>query len=281
MLGFVLVLISAFFHSVWNMLLKSSFNKYHFNFFIHITNFVLFSFIYLIFFKSYFYLKFNIFLYSLLASLFFSLYHICLSTAYRYGELSSYYPIINSSPLFVFIWAKFLLKEKVSVFGIIGIIMIILGVYIITSEVTSNEKRNFNGIVFSLLAAIFYSFGALIDKIGVSGDNIFLYIYFLTMFMTIQMWLFNRKFIKEKPLDTVKRDFIKILFGGCVLLGSIFSYRFGLSMVNLSYAIFLRQANVLFGVILGYLFLKEKITIYKLIGAFLIFIGINILRILN
>ncbi|BAI80293.1 conserved hypothetical protein [Deferribacter desulfuricans SSM1] len=277
MYGYFLILLSALFHSFWNVLLKDSENKYFFNFLMHLTNLVIFSIMYLLFFKDFLYFDKNIFIYSFIAATFFSGYHICLSTAYRYGEISSYYPIVSSSPVFVLIWAIVFLKEKLTISGSIAIFLIIAGVFFV-GLVKYSKAESIKGVYFSLLAALFYSFGAIIDKIGVSRKNFILYIYLLTLFMTIYMYIFNYKFIGRGYSFYLKNYFWKILLGGFILFSSVFSYRYGLTMVNVSYAVFIRQANILFGLLFGYLIFREKIHRYKVVGAILIAVGVVIIK---
>ncbi|KAA0257966.1 EamA family transporter [Deferribacter autotrophicus] len=277
MFGYTLVLVSALFHSLWNILLKKSDNKYFYNFYMHLANFIIFSFAYVIFFRRYLYLdKITIFV-AFIASTFFTFYHLFLSTAYNYDDISKLYPVTTVSPLFVTLWAVLFLKEKIDIVSFIGIIFIIFGVVIIGNIKNIKISRN-KGIIYALLAAFAYSLGAIIDKLGVSSGNFILYVYTLTFFMTLYMFIFNRNYVKGNSADYFKKNVWKIFLGGGVLFFSFLTYRYGLKMVNVSYATALRQVNTIFGIFWGYVFFKEKITIYKIIGTVFIGAGVSILK---
>jgi drug/metabolite transporter (DMT)-like permease len=49
--------------------------------------------------------------------------------------------------------------------------------------------------------------------------------------------------------------------------------------MNVSYATALRQVNSLFGLLIGYYFLKEKISVTRFVGAFLILSGAVLIKI--
>ncbi|MGA1846494.1 EamA family transporter [Deferribacter abyssi] len=277
MLGYNLIIISALFHSLWNILLKKSNNKFFFNFYMHLANLFIFSFAYFIFFRRYLYIdKLTIFK-AFVASTFFTFYHLFLSSAYSYGDISKLYPITAISPLFVTLWAVLFLKEKINIVSFIGIIFIVFGVAVIGNVKNIRISKD-KGVFYAILAAFAYSLGAIVDKLGVGSGNFVLYVYSLTFFMTLYMFIFNYRVVKGKFVGYFRINVRKIFLGGGVLFFSFLTYRYGLKMVNVSYAIVLRQVNIIFGVFLGCVLFREKITINNIIGTIFIIVGVSILR---
>ncbi len=276
MTGLLLIVFSAFMHSLWNIILKKSNNKYLFNYQMHFLNFCLMSFAFIIFFPDKLYFDVNALIFAFLSALFFTGYHLFLSTSYRYSDATLVYPITTSSPIWVTLWAVLFLGEKITFFGLLGILMTILGVFIMHSSKNSVGKLD-AGVVYALLSAFFYSIGAVIDKVGVGTDNFILYIYLLTMFMTFFMYLYSVKKYSNH-ISHFKSNFLLLLSGSLVLFMSFTIYRVGLALIQVSYATAIRQVNVLFGFLLGIIFLKETFSVKRLVGSIIIFAGMLVIR---
>lgn len=276
MIGFILVLLSAFTHSCWNMLLKKSNNKFVFNYQMHLVNLFVFTIFVRFFFKDILVFDLKTILLGLVAAISFTLYHLCLSSSYNISDATLVYPITTASPLLVVIWAKVFLNEKVTSLGLFGISIILVGVIIMHSTKTK-IRLDTKGIIFAVLSAIFYSFGAVVDKFGVSNKNFMLYIYslvfFMTLFLTIQAGIRYSNHLAE-----FDKNKLYVLIGGVIIFLSFLSYRLGLIYMNVSYATSLRQINAVFGVLLGVYFLKEKLYLRRLIGTVIIFIGAFLIK---
>lgn len=277
MLGFIYIIFSAFTHSLWNILLKRSENKYAFNFYMHFINILFFTAIYPIVFREYMYFSLPIVLSAFLAAFFFAVYHLSVSTAYRYSDVSLVYPLTTSSPLFILIWAVIFLEEHLTLMGLIGVVLTVLGTVVLNHA----KDRGFNfgrGAMFALIGAFFYSFGALVDKKGVSQGNFILYVYSMSLFMTCFIFFYS-KGRGDLTIDYVKKDKWWVLFAGVVVFASFVSYRYGLTMVNLSYASAIRQVSTLFGAAMGIIFFKEKLTFNRVLGTVVILVGIVMIKI--
>jgi len=277
MTGFIFIIFSALSHSLWNILLKKSENKYAFNFYMHLVNITFFTILYPIFFSDYLYMDYQIVLSAFVAALFFTGYHLAVSTSYRYADVSLVYPITTSSPFFILVWAVLFLKEDLTFVGVFGIIVTILGT-ILLNKVKNEGFKLTKGVAYAFLAAFLYSFGALVDKKGVSQGNFILYVYCMSFFMTSFLYLFSRK-SGEIKFSNVKKDLKLVIIGGVIVFASFTTYRYGLTMVELSYATALRQINVMFGAVLGMSLFGEKFTFNKLLGTFVIMIGVMLIKI--
>lgn len=277
MKGIILVVISAFMHSLWNLLLKKSSDKHKFNYQMHLLNLAIITIIFTVFFRKYLYFDVKSVIFGFLAGLFFSFYHYFLSLSYKTEDVSKVYPITTSSPIFVTILAMILLGEKITMLGFLGILTVILGILIINAVTIKNFTFT-RGVVYAIAAAITYSFGAIVEKTGVGRSNIFLYIYFLTFFMTFFLFIYSRKSTTAGHLKFFKENFSHLLAASVVLFLSVVTYRFGLETLNVSYASSIRQVNAVFGVIMGIVLLKEKDILRRLVGSIIIIIGIFFIK---
>ena len=80
-------------------------------------------------------------------------------------------------------------------------------------------------------------------------------------------------------MEYIKKDRWWVMFAGVVVFASFISYRYGLTMVNLSYASAIRQVSTLFGAVMGVIFFKEKFTVNRLLGTIAILVGIVMIKI--
>lgn len=277
MTGFLFIIISALSHSLWNILLKKSENKYAFNFYMHLVNIAFFTMLYPLFFSDYLYFDGWIVFSAFIAALFFTGYHLAVSTSYRYADVSLVYPITTSSPFFILIWAVLFLKEELTSIGVIGIFAIVIGTLVLNSVKGKGLKLG-KGVFYAFLAAFMYSFGAIVDKKGVSQGNFILYVYSMSFFMTSFLYLFSRR-SGDISFKYIKKDLKWVFLAGVIVFASFTSYRYGLTMVELSYATALRQVNVLFGAVMGLAFFGEKLTVNKVLGTIVIMAGVMLIKV--
>jgi len=276
MYGITLIIISALMHALWNFFLKKSSDKHIFNYQMHMINLILMTLTYPIIFSNYLYFDTKPIMYGFMAGIFFSMYHLFLSKSYKTEDVSKVYPITTSSPIFVSILAMIFLNEKISILGFIGIITVILGILILNMNNIGKIKFT-KGVYYALLASTSYSFGAVIEKSGVGKGNIFLYIYSVTFFMTLFLFIYS-KHNSKGHIQFALKNINLLLPASIVLFLSVVTYRFGLERVNVSYATSIRQINALFGVIVGILFLNEPFEKKRIVGALTIIVGIIFIK---
>lgn len=276
-----LVFLSALFHAMWNLGVKLSKNKVVTNLHMQIAAAIIIFFYTLILHKSEMSLDKVTIFYAAISAFFFALYQYLTAMAYRYADVSLVYPISTSSPLFIVIWAYLLLGEQISIVGFLGIVLILVGGYII-NVTKGSAKGSFNGIIMALLAAFFYSFGALADKLGVGGVSPNLYIMYTVSFIAFYSLLINTLIgIKTKTLlekVRYKPEWKIVIPFGIIMGASLATFRLGLVEVPVSYASALRQVSSLFGVLMGIIFLKEAYGWKRIIGSIIIISGVILIK---
>ena len=65
---------------------------------------------------------------------------------------------------------------------------------------------------------------------------------------------------------------------GPILMASFIAFRYGLKMSPVSYAVPVRQVSILFGVLIGMIFLKESYGRIRLGSAALILVGAFLIK---
>ena len=283
-LSIVLILVSALLHSSWNFFTKRGNWPGEFFFWVFLWGVLL----YLPFFIGFgafpsilVHTSPKLWGLTLSSGFFETVYFICLVEAYRGGDLSLVYPISRSAPLFTQIWAIFFIGEILSQGGIGGIILVMIGLFVISLknfriEHALPQSNHFTSrpYLLALTAAIASSVYSVIDKVGVQMLHPVLYIWFINLWMTTFTGLyliFRRKVSFLKIWKESKREIllIAILQNIAYLLVLM-----ALQMSKVSYVVAFRQVGALFGAGMGIFFLKESHWKTRITGALILTLGL-------
>ena len=281
-LALLLIVFSALMHALWNLLVKQSRDKTIFIWWMFFCSFTLMS---LFMFGSggtLPVLSLRSLLLAASAAVCFVLYHWFTGLAYRQGELSMTYPLAQTSMLYVPLWGVLLLGETLSLEGVAGILLIVMGAYCIQlRSLQANEifrpftQLNNRSVQAALFAGFAYSIGAILDKTGVDDYSAYHFTYVLVFFMLGIMSLnLLRPCYRGRVLAEWQQSRKLVLWSGPVMLASFLSFRFGLQLAPVSYAVPVRQVSLLIGVLIGILFLSESFGRIRLASTSLILVGI-------
>ncbi len=208
----------------------------------------------------------------------------------KYGKLSRSVPLLNLSPIITVLIALMIVGEMPSWVGLIGILITIIGLYILNIEKVSKKNichpfvsifKN-KGTRYMLTVTFIWGIGAAIDKSAVLASDVLTYIllaYFFNLF-----WMFWILLIKDRKdfLTNIKQVF-KYNFWGATLIGiiSLCVIYFQFNAIALTYAAYvitIKRTSVILSVIAGYLFFREKKHFATaLVGAIIMVVGVVLL----
>lgn len=274
-------------HALWNLLVKRSRHKTVFIWWMFVASGGLFT-ISLPFIPEQFHLPdLQTLLMIFIGAVCFVLYHLLNGRAYRGGgDLSVIYPLCQTSMIYVPIWGMTLLGEKLSATGVCGILLVIFGTYSIQLQRLSLGEmlRPFSNLrspsVRDALAAGFiYSIGSIAEKTGVRNYSplYFTYILVLTMFFLMSINMFRPKY-RAMIGEELRERWPLIVCSGPVMMASFLTFRYGLNLSPVSYAVPVRQVSIVIGVVIGILFLRESFGRIRLIAALFIMTGAILMR---
>lgn len=200
--------------------------------------------------------------------------------ALKISPLSLTMPMMSFTPLFLLITSPLIMKESPSGFGLIGIFLIVIGSYVLNIQ---GMKKGFlepfkvlfkeKGIIYMLIVAVIYSFAANFDKMIVVNSNpVFANIskfFIMGLVFTIILFFRPRKILKQ-----IKPNLKYFLLIGLVLAAVTIVVGYALSLAIVPYVISIKRTNILFSVLFGFWFFKEKNIQQRLLGAFIMFLGI-------
>ena len=280
------ILFSAVLHAAWNLILKTTRHKLAFNICMHGSAIAVFSLYWFVRHGGIPLPRGDVLLFTLAGGFFFSLYHACLTAAYERIDVSIAYPLTTTGPLYIPLWAYVFLGERLTPLGFAGIVVTFAGAYLLQMRELSFAGLSFPlrnlrmpGVLFALSAGAFYSIGAIVDKRGVTVTDVFLYTYYLDVMLALFL-LANALLTKSRIhfAEEIRAHWGRALFAGGILFLSFLTYRIGLQMARVSYAVSVRQVSAVFGVLGGILLFRERFGHVRLVGAVLIVAGVAMLR---
>ncbi len=285
-LAFTLILVSACMHAIWNLLVKRSHHKTVFIWWMFIASGGLYTAIITMLPEPISFPDRYTVLMALIGAICFVLYHLFNGRAYRGGDLSVVYPLSQTAMVYVPFWGFLLLNEHISLAGMAGILLVLSGTYAIQLQSLScrDALRPFLNLKSpsvrdALAAGFIYSIGSIAEKSGVKNYSPLYFTYILVMMMLLFMSA-NMLRPKYKPLITAefKENWRLILLSGPVMMISFLTFRYGLNLSPVSYAVPVRQVSTVIGVLIGVMFLKESYGRIRIISALLILSGVVMIR---
>jgi uncharacterized membrane protein len=285
-LPLALVLASAVSHGLWNYLAKKGNDKEAFMLLLNVSGLVLITPVFLLILPE-IYLPLEIVPFLLISGLAEIVYFLGLGKAYESGDLSIVYPVARSSPVFVTIAAAIFLGETFSLTGLLGILVIFIGVYVlhlkgITRDdlvapiryLTSGSSK------YAVIAALGTTVYSITDKLGVTTVDPLLYSFWLGFSVTGMMIIVT---IRRRGIQAIRDEFsspIRITFAGVLMRGGYMMVLYAMSLAQVSYILALRQISVVLGALMGVVFLEESYGRVRIIGSLIIFIGVFIVGVM-
>lgn len=284
-LALILIIISAVMHALWNLLVKRSRDKTVFIWWMFIASGTLVSLV-VPFVGPFPPVTPRIFGLIVAGSACFVLYHLFNGRAYRSGDLSLTYPLSQTSMLWVPLWGALVLGERFTWAGVAGIVLIVAGAWCVQlralawhEAVRPLRSLGDPAVIAALAAGFIYSVGSIIDKTGVTTYDPFHFTYLLVICMFLLMSLnLARPRYRGRILAEWRHSRPLILLSGPVMMGSFMTFRYGLKLAPVSYAVPARQVSILVGVLIGTLFLGEACGRIRFTAALLVLAGVALIR---
>ena len=205
----------------------------------------------------------------------------------KYINLSISSPIQNSSGIITSILLCIIFHEELSLYEIIGLVIMTLGVWILSYIENKGNKKiilknlKLTAIIFPLLYCLIDGAGTFLDAIyldynEIISEDMALIAYEFTFLIYGLISFIYLKFIKKEKI-VIKEETNKVLAAIFETFGQ-FTYVFAISSHSVITAPIVACYSA-FSVLLSRIFLKEKLNKWQYLALFLIFGGIIILAI--
>jgi len=275
---------SAVSHALWNYVAKEAGDKDSFMLLLNVLSLALFlPVFYVILPEIYFPVEMLPFL--LASGVAETIYFLALGKAYEEGDLSVVYPVARSSPMFVAIAASLLIGERVTLWGALGIALILVGVYVLHLKGWSGEEltrplRSLGAPAsrYAFVAALGTTVYSISDKMGVTAVDPLLYSFWLGFIIT---GMLSIVIVRRRGVSTIKNELrgsiFRVSVAGVLMKGGYMLVLVAMSLAQVSYILALRQVSVVLGAALGVVLLKERYGGVRIVGSVIIFLGIYLL----
>jgi len=210
--------------------------------------------------------------------------------AIRLADVSLVMPLLSLTPFFMLLTSWVMLAEFPDLFGLLGILGVVGGTYLLTRKPGSSGLEPFYalwknpGCRWALLTSFVWSIQANIDKFGVAYSNPIGYTFWFHILFSVLLLPFI--FIGEFKLLEVDQlrvkgnlNFFSKIMGGLILVGSLQALMTIVQMIaimetQVSYVIAIKRSGMLFVVLFGGIFFDEKYTLRRFLAAVVVFAGL-------
>lgn len=198
--------------------------------------------------------------------------------ALQISEISNAIPFLNFTPGFLLFSSPIIVHEYVKYIDIIGIIVLLLGSYLLSLRTVSDYRLPFKKILrdpgpkLMLTIAFIWSITANLDKLGVENSSTIFWLFSLhgCIFLMTLPWIFFRQ----------KSTFIELSKSWCFLIPislantlAVGCQMIALKLTFVTYVISIKRFSTIITACIGCLYFRESWTKYKLIGMTLMFVG--------
>ena len=273
---FLAIILAAFLHAVWNAMVKNEDNKY-----LAVTAIVLghvpvsVLIILLTPIPSVESIPFII-----LSALLHIGYEWYLLSAYRFGDLTKVYPIARgTAPILITIVSLIFLGVALSNFEILGIFIISLGILSLSLQGAKGIK-NRSAVIYALVTGFFIMGYSITDGYGARVSNSFLSYMGWSFILNATIFPIILKINNKSEIITkIFKEGKKIFFIGGTLSYIVYGIViWGFTQAPIALITALRETSIIFALLIGTFFLKEKFTLLKVIATFVIFFGVALLK---
>jgi drug/metabolite transporter (DMT)-like permease len=220
--------------------------------------------------------------------------------AIKLGDLSLTVPLVTLTPLFLLVTSPLIVGEWASPLDAIGVLLIIIGSYILNlganGDVKSGEPQPRNylapiramvhnpGSRLMLIVALIWSVTSTVDKIGVQNSSplfwaasLFGFIGTALLPLTIRRWRRSQRLVQTRPQTS--REILTLGSAGLINAIGVGLQMIALTMAPVAQVIAVKRMSALITVVLGHFLFQEQGIKERLLGAAVMVAGVAVISI--
>lgn len=276
-----LLLGAAILHATWNLLVKRAKEKYILTWWALIVGVVCYAPLLL----AGPWPLWRIWPYVLSSGFVEAIYFMLLIRAYQHGDFSLVYPMARGmAPAFLVVWAVLFLSERPSLFGFIGLALLVLGLVVVGGKVWWSLRKtavlSTNALAMALAVACSISVYTTIDGAAVRIVSPLPYTVLImavaAVFVTPAVLL---RYGRRAIIAEWRTSWLNIMLVGIFNLLTYLLVLKAYSIARVSYAGAIREMSVVFVAFLGWRLLGEDFGAIRVIGSIFIFAGILVIAV--
>ena len=273
---FIVVIFAAFLHATWNAMVKNEKDKY-----LAVSGIVFghvpASIVVIFLIPS---PSVESIPYIILSAILHNGYQWFLLSAYKFGDYTKVYPIARgSAPIFVSIVSLIFFAVVLSRFELLGIAVICLGILSLSFQ-DSTSVTNRKAIIYALITGSFIMGYSITDGYGARISASILSYMGWSFILNAFLFAILLNFMKQPGIITrVAKDGKFIFFVGGTISYLVYAIIvWGFTQAPIPVVTALREISIVFALLIGTFFLKEKFTYLKTTAVLTIFIGVILLK---
>ena len=278
-LALLLVLLAALCHSAWNLIVKTDARPLEIQSGALVVGTLVCAPV--LFFYSPWTLPPRAWVAIAVSALFESAYVFALTSAYGAGDMSLVYPVARGSgTVLVAPLAVLLLGERLSPRGVIGIALVVAGIFL-SHGLGRGALRGWTmgrgqhrALAWALLTGVFIASYSLVNKVGVTLAPVPLYAFLVfladaVLVRLVQPWW-------GVAPSALRRDapWGRMIVVGVLMMGAYLAVLVAMSQAPVSYVVATREVSVVLAALFGALVLRERHSAARVAGAVVIFGGL-------
>lgn len=204
-------------------------------------------------------------------------YTVLVAKTYQVSDMSQTYPLMRgTAPLLVAIISVIFLGDHLSPLAWLGIGVICLAILAMAFNGRSSSST---GIVLALINACFIAGYTLVDGTGVrlseTALGYTLWTFFMNGFCLLSWAMIARR---QQASRYLRQNWKKGMIGGVGTMGSYGLALWAMTQAPLAVVAALRETSILFGAVIAFILLKEKVVPLRIVAACGIAAGAILLR---
>jgi drug/metabolite transporter (DMT)-like permease len=277
-LALLLVLLAALCHSAWNLIVKTDARPLEIQSGALVVGTVVCAPV--LFFYSPWTLPPQAWVAIAVSALFESAYVFALTSAYGAGDMSLVYPVARGTgTVLVAPLAVLLLGERLSPQGVIGIALVVGGIFV-SHGLGRGALRGWmvgrghhRALGWALLTGVFIASYSLVNKVGVTLAPVPLYAFLVFLADAVLVRLLQAWWGAPPAL---RRDAAwgRMIVVGMLMMGAYLAVLVAMSQAPVSYVVATREVSVVLAALFGALILRERHSAARVAGAVVIFGGL-------
>ena len=207
-------------------------------------------------------------------------YQVFLLNAYRFGELTQIYPVARgASPLLITLFTMMVVPGVLQTREIIGVIMISGAIMIYGILQYRARSISFTGIILAVITGFFIASYSIVDAEGTRIAQSAISYYGASTTANAVLFAIYLLWFQPSVFRRIFRDSLStFVIGGNASYFAYVAVLWACLSTPVAVVSSLRETSVLFAAGLGILFLKEKMTLLKVVVILTIFCGVIALR---
>ena len=207
-------------------------------------------------------------------------YPLFLIMAYKYGDLSHVYPLARgSAPLIVALLSLPLIGEQLSGQSLVAILIMAAGLMSLSFARGAENLRNPQAMFFALGTGLFIAAYTITDGVGArlagSAHSYAGWIMALEGFPIMAYLLLKRR---ASALSQIAQVWKRAVVMGLLSLIAYWAVIWAMTVAPIALVAAVRETSIIFALLFGVFFLKERLSLVRVLAIFATLIGIVLLK---